>query len=1242
MRKHDIIIFVETLAPSSTGLARRRLELKGYRHLAATRASVSGGRRSGGVSVFIRNNLRTKIEELTCSRDPLGCESLWFRIHDALPGGGNLLVGACYCAPYTSSIYKRADGSGTSLSELPNLVFGGLSGQLDLLRSENDEALLVGDFNAHVGCLDERAASLTSDTSLPPPVGERLSSDESAVDAFGRHLVDMCRTHELAIINGRAVGDTPAACTCFNTRTSRSCIDLYIASEKVFPYVTGLHVLTSESWGQSNVLSDHLPVVLNLNLDWGPTVGRCIPRAGSLGRPCKLPLFDIKQRNSYGDLFTDPLGDICSKVKDINECLQQGLSSDSGIDGIKEVLGSCLRRAFGPSTCSKRGPDGNAPWWTDQCARAWESMMDFRRRALDPLTGSLPAEALGTWKALHKAFKTTKREALRQADLAALHKRLEDGRSNPRGLWTWLKGTDSTPCAIEDLGRWTTHFSSVLNGAGAEAPGMRPLAHQLINRIVAVDAHMLEGGRDAAWVTGLEDESWVGAMRVHERKLGAVWLNGDFTEHEVVLAIRAMRNNKSAGLEGIQAECYKYAIKEEQGERPTYVLAPLLHSLFNRVFGGDFPRAFTCTTLSPVFKKGDTSVCDNYRGIAVGGALSKLYANLKARRITKHVEAEGLRAESQAGCRNGFGTEDHLFTLRHLITKHTGANMKPLIILQIDFSKAFDSVDHETLWRVLESYGIHGRMLDALKASYEDVRMRVKVNGRLGPEFTVGRGVKQGCPLSVTLFGLYIEMLSHYISAHDTDCRLRSPEKWLQLEAQCATLGTKIVSDLLFVDDASLLATGLGRVQCLLSLLEEFCDATGMKCNSAKCEVLVFGGSACERKAVEGFDFLLGGQRLKVVPKGQTTRYLGLHYGPGRDFNRCTQELLVSGRRATHMVHALCSNNKIGVPSARMALYNTLVVPVLSYGAQVWGPDFINVTFEAAMTNPMVEEQRAFMRSAAGARRPSMICLYRELSQRPLQHHWANLVLRYWNRLTKRPGSLCHRAFVSDLELAVAGNHECWAGRVLSFLKELGASPPTDCTGASLVAHYAQLKLPVGSILKEFAHRLDARWFDVQLMASDPRAFPSECGGVKTCRYLNWMGLSHEPGTHPLWLKHANTVMRLDHHQSLMRFRLGAWGVEVNIPCGRPRAERTCKVCGDPSAIEDELHVFLECPCYERLRDEYRQALGFGHLSMANIMTESPPTVLAEFLFRLWGTRLEVLRRLARKRGTVVDDEPPE
>lgn len=58
------------------------------------------------------------------------------------------------------------------------------------------------------------------------------------------------------------------------------------------------------------------------------------------------------------------------------------------------------------------------------------------------------------------------------------------------------------------------------------------------------------------------------------------------------------------------------------------------------------------------------------------------------------------------------------------------------------------------------TYGLHGRILDAPTPSYSDVSARVKLVGKLGPEFSVGRGVKQGRSLSVTVFGLLIEVLT--------------------------------------------------------------------------------------------------------------------------------------------------------------------------------------------------------------------------------------------------------------------------------------------------------------------------------------------------------------------------------------------------------------------------------------------------------------------------------------------------
>jgi hypothetical protein len=59
---------------------------------------------------------------------------------------------------------------------------------------------------------------------------------------------------------------------------------------------------------------------------------------------------------------------------------------------------------------------------------------------------------------------------------------------------------------------------------------------------------------------------------------------------------------------------------------------------------------------------------------------------------------------------------------------------------------------------------------------------------------------------------------------------------------------------------------------------------------------------------------------------------------------------------------------------------------------------------------------------------------------------------------------MCHRAFVADLGLALEGVIECWSSKVLTFLTNLGETPPRDLQGHDLIAHYATLQLPVGSI----------------------------------------------------------------------------------------------------------------------------------------------------------------------------------
>ena len=1229
---HDIVIFTETLAPPSCEHAKRKLSMAGYVHLASTRRARSGGRRSGGVSVFLRDSVAARTREVARTNEPIGCESLWIRIEDALPGGAAILLGACYVSPQTSPVYEHASGSGVAGADVPEAVFGMLTSMIDSLRRDGDEVILAGDFNARTGGLTDVADPAEAEVGyIPPTEVPRLNSDTS-VNAFGRRLVQLCSDCDLAIMNGRVGGDRPANMTCVavgGNERGASAIDLFIASRGVFASARQLRVLHSWLWGEGAVVSDHCPVLLKLDCNW--TRQHMQQRSGATGRRGRTTRFDVSHKGRYQALFDE--GSVATvKLERLITGLENGVDCDVSIDEVRALLSECCQQAF---TTDQRRNQGDAPWWNAECSEAWHAFRAYRREACDRSTGQLPASARPTYKALLKAFKRVRRAAIKRAELAEMERRLRDAKANPRGLWTWLKGGKAPACLIDDADQFTTHFERLLNGAGDGQRGLRDAAHQLFVRVAFCDeydpaVHDAEDADDYGWARECIEFGWETSRLFLARRTAAGQLNAPITEAEVGDALKRVPNNKSAGLEHVQAECYKYALRCVRGRAPVRVAVPYLAALFNRVLVGSYPQQWRVSTLTPVFKKGDAAVCDNYRGIAVGGALAKLYASVLARRISKHCEDHNLRAVSQAGCRSGFGTEHHLFTLRHLIAKHSRPGARPLIVMQIDFAKAFDSVDHETLWAVLEMYGIHGQTLDALRASYQEVRMRVKVNGRLGQEFTVGQGVKQGCPLSVVLFGLFIEMLAHYIDAHDTDCKRRLPDRWRELEAQSAALDEYTLTNLLFVDDASLVATGYERARCLLELLADFCRATGMVCNATKCEVLVFGGNSRERKRLRAAPYVLCDQRLRVLNDDETAKYLGLTYGSGRRFTGCTGELLKAGRRAMHSLLNLCRENKIYVPKLRLDLFWSLVVPVFSYGAQVWGPDFINVTFESAMTNPMVEEQRAYMRAVVGARCPTHALLYRELAQRPLQYHWAKLVLRFWNGLTERPGTLCHRAFVADLKMAIEeGVTDCWSAGVLRFLADAGVKAPEGLAANAQTLYFANLTIPISKVLGSYADRLDARWRLPQVKGA-PREFPCGEAGVKLCRYVHWMG---DP-------VHGTSVMAPSLHQTLTRFRLGCWETEVNRPNGRARCERTCKVCGDATAMEDELHVFCECPCYEHLRDQFEGALQFKRRDMITIMKDAPPAEVAAYLQAVWDTRHAILRRRALKRGRDGNHDP--
>jgi Reverse transcriptase (RNA-dependent DNA polymerase) len=584
----------------------------------------------------------------------------------------------------------------------------------------------------------------------------------------------------------------------------------------------------------------------------------------------------------------------------------------------------------------------------------------------------------------------------------------------------------------------------------------------------------------------------------------------------------------------------------------------------------------------------------------------------------------------------GLGTAHHLFLKRHLIDLHRTEGEDPLIVLQVDFEKAFDKVPRKFLWDRLEELGVRGEFLAAIKRAYEKVCMITSVKGRKSEPFMSLQGVKQGCPLSPELFGLFIEILSDWIRARDA--RGGTPDGTEYVLGMAVSL-------LLYADDATLLATTPERMFFLVRILDEFCLAFGMRVNIAKCELLVYAPSEEEaapmREACKGLTL-----RGESIPMPESAKYLGLVFGPELPFVSCRTQLVDSGRAAMHALSANMDRLKLFSPDLRVRCFNTQVRSILSYGCEAWGPDVLEEAmqggpvlrrrdyrnraegvFEACLKDPAVKLQTTFFRHTVGACRPAHRLLYAEMGAYPLHEFWARMVIGFWNRVAKQGGTVWHSAMMD--ELMTAWNQpqsQGWGAKFIRFLKwaghEVWEGAPRHESPGNRAKWALERPLPMGLIMGNVREKFFAGWAH-ERMAGGPRDMPSDglTPGVKMSQYLHWTGLLFKAKEAPVLPAHAKAFILIGVYKLYMRFRLGCWPLEANKPWEtQVRAERLCTKC-TMGAVEDEKHVLLECPAYTTAREKLQLDPG---CDMKTCMARKDQRGLAEVLGEMWIVRFGI------------------
>ena len=140
--------------------------------------------------------------------------------------------------------------------------------------------------------------------------------------------------------------------------------------------------------------------------------------------------------------------------------------------------------------------------------------------------------------------------------------------------------------------------------------------------------------------------------------------------------------------------------------------------------------------------------CSNYHTSALISQASQVMLKILQARLRQYVNHEF--PDVQAEFRKGRGTRDQIATVRWIIEK-VREFQKNIYFCFIDYTKAFDCVDHNKLWKILKEMGIPDHLTCLLRNLYVGQEATVRTGHGTTDWFQIGKGVHQGCKLSPCL-----------------------------------------------------------------------------------------------------------------------------------------------------------------------------------------------------------------------------------------------------------------------------------------------------------------------------------------------------------------------------------------------------------------------------------------------------------------------------------------------------------
>lgn len=338
------------------------------------------------------------------------------------------------------------------------------------------------------------------------------------------------------------------------------------------------------------------------------------------------------------------------------------------------------------------------------------------------------------------------------------------------------------------------------------------------------------------------------------------------------------------------------------------VIAPVLRHLVSASFEqGIFPDLLKCAKVIPLHKSGSHSDVGNYRPISLLSCFSKIYEKVMHKKLTTFLEQNKILFKSQYGFRALHSCEHALLEAQNHL--NTALDKKQIAaLLLIDFSKAFDMVDHNILLNKLEHYGIRGNFLSWFRSYLIGRKQYVNVNNTDSERLDLNYSVPQGSILGPVLFIIYINDLPNISS---------------------------LANFVFFADDANIIVTGNDlseikrKIDNLLIALDTWVRSNGLKLNVKKTKFMVFSNKNLSN--VDDLKFSLDGI---TIEQSVCERFLGVIMDSKLTWTKHISTLASKVSRNGGLIYKL---KGIVPQSVLMTLYNSFIQSHLNYCSNVWG-----------------------------------------------------------------------------------------------------------------------------------------------------------------------------------------------------------------------------------------------------------------------------------------------------------------